>query len=176
MSNLLVISALGHDRPGLVNELSKAILETGCNILDSRMTVLGGEFAVMLLVDGNWNTVAKLESVIAELGKKLDLAILSRRTEKRTGRPNELPYAVEAVSVDHPGIVNQIAGFFSSRNINIEDLRTDCYPAPHTGTPMFTVNLIVGVPADLHIGSLREQFMHFCDDLNLDAVIEPVKG
>lgn len=176
MSNLLVISALGHDRPGLVNDLSKGILETGCNILDSRMTVLGGEFAVMLLVEGNWNTVAKLESVIPELGKKLDLAILSKRTEKRSVRNNVLPYAVEAVTVDHPGIVNQIAGFFSGRGINIEDLRTDCYPAPHTGTPMFTVNMIVGIPADQHIGSLREQFMHFCDEYNLDAVIEPIKG
>lgn len=176
MSNMLVISALGQDRPGLVNDLSKAILDTGCNILDSRMTVLGGEFAVMLLIDGNWNTVAKLESSAPEIGKKLDLAILTRRTDKRSSRSNVLPYAVEAVSVDHPGIVNQIAGFFSGRNINIEDLRTDCYPAPHTGTPMFTINMIVGIPADLHIGSLREQFMHFCDEYNLDAVIEPIKG
>ncbi|HDJ86419.1 MAG TPA: glycine cleavage system protein R, partial [Chromatiales bacterium] len=43
MNNLLVVSALGQDRPGIVNELSLAILNCGCNIEDSRMTVLGGE-------------------------------------------------------------------------------------------------------------------------------------
>ncbi|HDO34642.1 MAG TPA: glycine cleavage system protein R, partial [Chromatiales bacterium] len=59
MNNLLVVSALGQDRPGIVNELSLAILNCGCNIEDSRMTVLGGEFAVILLVSGNWSTIAK---------------------------------------------------------------------------------------------------------------------
>lgn len=53
MNNLLVVSALGQDRPGIVNELSLAILNCGCNIEDSRMTVLGGEFTVILLVSGN---------------------------------------------------------------------------------------------------------------------------
>ena len=55
----LVISALGEDQPGIVNRLSKVLLDQGCNIEDSRMTVLGGEFAVMLLVEGKWNTLAK---------------------------------------------------------------------------------------------------------------------
>ncbi|MCG8010360.1 MAG: hypothetical protein JAY64_01475, partial [Candidatus Thiodiazotropha weberae] len=42
--NFLVISALGKDQPGIVKNLSKKILDEGCNITDSRMTVLGGEF------------------------------------------------------------------------------------------------------------------------------------
>jgi putative FmdB family regulatory protein len=63
----LVISALGEDHPGIVNHLSKAILEHGCNIEDSRMTVLGGEFAAMLLVEGKWNTLAKIENALPEL-------------------------------------------------------------------------------------------------------------
>ena len=47
MDNYIAISAVGQDRPGIVNELSRAILEYGCNIVDSRMTVLGGEFAII---------------------------------------------------------------------------------------------------------------------------------
>ncbi len=176
MQNRLVISALGQDRPGIVNEFSKAIMETGCNILDSRMTVLGGEFAIIVMVEGHWNTLAKLETSIPSLKEAHDLTIIARRTTARPTRPDVLPYAVEVISIDHPGIVNQLAAFFSERNINIEDLRTDCYAAPHTGTPMFSVNIIVGIPAALHIASLREQFMAFCDEYNLDALMEPVKG
>ena len=58
MNTLLVISALGDDRPGIVNDLSTVILEYGCNIADSRMSVLGGEFALILLVAGNWDSSA----------------------------------------------------------------------------------------------------------------------
>ena len=52
-SNQLVISALGEDKPGIIDELSRCIMGSGCGIADSRMTVLGGDFAILLLVDGN---------------------------------------------------------------------------------------------------------------------------
>ena len=84
-----------------------------------------------------------------------------------------LPYGVEVVSLDHPGIVHRLANFFSQRNINIIDLNTTRYAAPHTGTSMFAVQMNIGVPAKTSIGELREEFLEFCDDMNLDAVMEP---
>jgi glycine cleavage system transcriptional repressor len=172
----LVISALGEDHPGIVNQLSKAILDHGCNIEDSRMTVLGGEFAAMLLVEGKWNTLAKVENALPELGRQLGMTIISKRTHQRAAGSNLLPYAVDVVSMDHPGIVNKLAGFFAERNINIEDMSTSSYAAAHTGTPMFSVRMTVGIPSDIHIAALREEFMDYCDSLNLDAVLEPLKG
>jgi len=174
--NYLVISALGKDRPGIVKALSKRILDEGCNITDSRMTVLGGEFAILLLTEGHWNTLAKLENALPDLQDELGLTIISKRTEGRAKSNNLLPYMVEVVSMDHPGIVNQLAEFFSERNINIEDMMTASYSAAHTGTPMFSVHMSVGIPADIHIAALRDDFMDYCDALNLDAVIEPIKG
>jgi glycine cleavage system transcriptional repressor len=52
------------------------VLDGGCNIADSRMTVLGGEFAILLLVEGQWNTLAKLENVLPEQEKELGLVII----------------------------------------------------------------------------------------------------
>lgn len=174
--NYLVISALGKDRPGIVDQLSKTILEDGGNIVDSRMTVLGGEFAILLMVEGNWNSLAKLETAIPELEQRLALTIISKRTEQRTAASNLLPYAVDVVSMDHPGIVHHLASFFSQRNINIEDMSTTSYAAAHTGTPMFAVHMSVGIPGNIHIAALRDDFMDFCDTMNLDAVLEPIKG
>ena len=57
MDQLIVISALGTDRPGIVQALSKAVLEYDGSIMDSRMTVLGGEFAVLMLVAGSATTL-----------------------------------------------------------------------------------------------------------------------
>jgi glycine cleavage system transcriptional repressor len=171
----LVISALGEDHPGLVNNLSRAILEQGCNIEDSRMTVLGGEFAAILLVEGRWNTLAKVENVLPELERSLGMTIISKRTGERPRNTDKVPYGVDVVAMDHPGIVNKLAGFFAERDINIEDMATSTYSAAHTGTPMFSVHITVGIPASTHIATLREEFMDYCDGLNLDAVLEPLK-
>lgn len=172
----LILSALGEDKPGIVNILTKAILEHGGNIIDSRMTVLGGEFAALLMLEGPWNALAKIEGAVPELEKELAMTIIVKRTGERATESNHLPYAVEVVAMDNPGIVNNLAGFFSERNINIEDLVTNSYAAAHTGTPMFAVQMTVGIPADVQLSGLREEFMDYCDSLNLDAVLEPVKN
>ncbi|HEX9585169.1 MAG TPA: glycine cleavage system protein R [Gammaproteobacteria bacterium] len=175
METYLVISAIGEDRPGIVDTLSEAILDAGCNIGDSRMSVLGGEFAIIMIVTGNWNAVAKLESMLPRLEKKLGLHMQSKRTEPRKGLSDRIPYAVEVVAIDHPGIVHDVANFFARREINIEDVYTSRYPAPHTGAPMFTLHMTVGIPADTSIATVRGEFMDFCDELNLDAMLAPVK-
>lgn len=173
MNKYLVISALGQDRPGIVNDFSKAVLDCGGNVEDSRMTVLGGEFALIMLVSGNWSAIAKLESQLPALGKKLDLTIVTRPTEPRDARGNMVPYVVDVITMDHAGIVHDVAEFFAARQINIEEMTTWTYPAAHTGTSMFSMNMTVSIPSELNIGRLRQEFTEFCDSLNLDATIEP---
>lgn len=176
LNNFLVISALGEDRPGIVKALSKKILDEGCNITDSRMTVLGGEFAIQLLVEGQWNTLAKLERVLPELEGELGLTVIAKRTSARRQSDNLMPYMVEVIALDHPGIVNRLAEFFSERKINIQDMMTTSYAAAHTGTKMFSVHMSVGIPANTQLSVLRDDFLEYCDAMNLDAVIEPIKG
>jgi len=174
--NQLVLSALGKDRPGIIDELSNAVLNCGCTIIDSRMTVLGGDFALLLQVGGNWSSLAKLENQIQGLEERLGLTMISRRASEQEIRNDLLPYGVDVVALDQPGIVHNLARFFSRRKINIHEMVTSGYAAAHSGTPMFSVHMIVHVPASTHISTLREEFMEFCDELNLDALIEPVKN
>jgi len=53
MNQLIAISAIGNDRTGLVYDLTRVIVECGGNILESRMTALGNEFATLMLVSGD---------------------------------------------------------------------------------------------------------------------------
>lgn len=175
MNKKLVISAISSDRAGIVHDLSQIILDSGCNIEDSRMIVLSGEFSILLLVSGPWNTIAKLEGLLPTLEDKLNMHITVKTTEDQQERGRSLAYGVDVIALDHPGIVHNLASFFSSRKINIQELSTTTYAAAHTGTPMFAVHITVNIPAELRIASLREEFMDFCDQLNLDAVIEPIK-
>jgi len=171
----MVLSAFGPDRPGLVDELAHQVAESSCQIGDSRMTVLGGEFAVIMLVSGNWNSVAKFENLVPRLQESLGLQIQTKRTQQRSNSAKVLPYAVEVVSIDRGGIVSDVANFFARRSINIEDVYTATYPAPHTHTDMFSLHMTVGIPGEMSIAAVRGEFMDFCDDLNLDAVLAPVK-
>jgi glycine cleavage system transcriptional repressor len=171
----IVVSALGSDRTGLVYDLTRVVLECTGNIVDSRMSALGSEFAMLLLVSGNWHTLAKLETELAKLAETSGITVSLRRTEQRAARKDVLTYSVDVVCLDQPGIVHNLAGFFSARGIDIAELTTRSYAAAHTGAPMFSVQMIVHVPAKVHIAALREEFMDLCDQLNLDAILEPVK-
>ena len=175
-NNYLAITASGEDKVGLVDQLSSKIAESGCNIEESRMAVLGGQFALIMLLSGPWNALSKLEGQMEAMGKQLGLAIVHKRTQQRVRTQPVVPYTVEVVSMDHPGIVRSLAAFFSKNGINIEELQTDTYPAPHTGTAMFSVVMTVGIHADIHIPTLRGNFLDYCDDLNLDASFEPSRA
>ncbi len=171
----LVITAIGKDRPGIINNLSRVVLEQKGNVVDSRMTVLGGEFAILLLVSGSWDTIARLEAALPKHQERLDLTILTKRTSDRAIKQDHLPYHVEVISIDHPGIVYKVADFFSSRQINVEEMNTSSHHAPHTGTPMFVLNMVLGIPRKQSITQLRESFLDFCDSQNLDGLLEPIK-
>lgn len=175
MSQLIVISAIGRDKPGIVQAISKAILSCGGNIEESRMTTLGSEFASLMLVSGNWHTLNRLETALDKLGGDDGLSIAIRKTDERSIKADRLPYAVDVIALDQQGIVYELANFFSERNIEIADVATRRYAAAHTGAPMFAVQMAINVPASLHVAQLREEFLEMCDRLNLDAILEPVK-
>ncbi len=176
MSQLIVLSAIGTDRTGVVQDITKVIMACGGNIEESRMTTLGAEFAMLLLVSGNWHTLGKLERELDKLGKGDNLTFTIRKTGERQIKEDRMPYAVDAVSLDHQGIVFGLANFFASHDVEIADVATRSYAAAHTGALMFAVQMAVNIPSSVHIAQLREEFHELCDRLNLDAILEPVKA
>jgi len=140
------------------------------------MAVLGDDFAIITLVSGTWDTIAKLENSLKVLAEKEDLSVTTRRAGKRKNKQPSMPYSIDAICVDTPGITYKLAEFFANQRINIEDLTTSRYAAPHTGTPMFSAHMAIAIPDGIHINTLREEFFTFCDDNNLDAMLEPLKA
>ncbi|QKT04580.1 glycine cleavage system protein R [Ectothiorhodospiraceae bacterium 2226] len=174
MQTYLVLTALGDDDPGIITHLSKAIMNSGCNIIDSRMAVVGGKFTMLLLTSGSWDAIVRLEGALPALQERLGLSLIARRSEapQPSGR---IPYLVEVVALDHPGIVHWLADFFTSRNVTIHEMSSSRYEAEQTGSHMFTLSMSVHLPPDTHIPELRDEFLDFCDELNLDAVMEAIK-
>jgi glycine cleavage system transcriptional repressor len=176
MAQHIVISAIGNDRTGVVQDLTKVVLSCGGNIEESRMTTLGSEFAMLLLVSGNWHTLSRLEQGLDKLCESGNLSVSIKETDMKPPEEDRLPYAVDIVALDQQGIVFNLANFFASRDIEIADVATRSYAAAHTGAPMFAVQMAVNVPSSVHVAQLREEFHELCDRLNLDAILEPVKA
>jgi len=151
-------------------------MECGGNIEQSRMTALGSEFAMVLLVSGNWHALNKLEAAVDKLTRDNDLTVAIKKTEQRQGIEDCMPYLVDVVCLDQKGIVFNLANFFASRNIEIAEVATRRYAAAHTGAPMFSLQMTVNLPSSMHISQVRDEFLEVCDQLNLDAILEPVKS
>ncbi len=168
-----VIAAIGQDRPGIVAEISEVVNDLNLSIEDSRMTVLGGEFAVLMSVAGGTLPLQRLETKLGSLAERMDLAFLFRRTDERSNVEGRVPYTISVTAMDHPGIVHRVAAFFSSQQINIHNMDTVTERAPHTGTPIFSLVMEVEVPPEIRIVELRDSFFYFCDDHDLDGEMRP---
>lgn len=170
----MAITAIGADRAGLVRDLSQAVSGSGGSIRESRMMALGSEFAILMLVAGNWHTVNKIRDRLAQLQRDAGLTVTVRDTEPRSIEPSA-PYNIDVVALDQEGIVLRLSSFFANRTLEIAEMNTRRYNAPHTGAAMFSVQMTINVPANVHVATLREEFLDFCDEQNLDAVMEPAQ-
>jgi glycine cleavage system transcriptional repressor len=118
--------------------------------------------------------VSKLQGQLDALQAQSGLTITLRETRARATEA-AAPYLVDVVTLDQEGIVFGLSNFFASRGLEIAEVSTRRYNAPHTGAPMFAVQMTVGIPRNVHVATLRDDFMDYCDEHNLDAVMEPAQ-
>ena len=150
------------------------MLDYSCNMEESKMAVLGGEFAILVLVSGEEDDVNRLLSDIS-VGKLMDgLEIAARRTTHRAHRDNGRPYRIESISLDTPGIVHSITGLLREHNVNIDDLETVTSGAPFTGAPMFHMRITTMIPPEVKVSHLRALLSEVASDHDLDIRVVPI--
>lgn len=124
--NRYLLTAAGRDRPGLVAAVSKILFEEGCNLEDSAMTRLQGEFAILLILSGPAQT-GKMGKKLSVLGKKLGLTVglkpLSSRESKNLRKTNDR-ILISVYGADRPGIVHRVTSLLAKARVNLSDLST----------------------------------------------------
>lgn len=173
--NYLLINAYTTHPQSPLLSVTRRIADSGCNLVDSRLSTVGRDVSVTALAVGPWDAIAKLEAMLTRLEREEGLKLIWYRTGPKALQSNLLPYVVEVVAADKPGILYQLADFFDRQGITIESLHCARYRAMQTGADMFSAQVTIGVPADMHIAALRDDFLEFCDHLNLDAIMDPMK-
>src|SRR5687768_5702065 len=154
--NHAILTAIGTDRPGIVDEVSQFIFDRGGNIEDSRMVNLRGQFAMMVLVGGTREVVAKIGAELADFERQSGMSAAlrpaapddARGDARRTVTGDALPYRLVGTGIDQPGLVHRISHVLREMNVNIENLETRLTPAPYTGAPMFELEAILAVRSE----------------------------
>lgn len=181
MKRWFALSAIGADRPGIVADLAELIYECDCNLEDSSMTILGSEFAVLLLLTGEGDdTAERLSAGCKRLEWEKRLTVFFRPLE---GEP--VPYkasqrasawTLQAVGVDKAGIVAKVARCLADHEINIREMSTQSRPEPGTGTPIYTMRMLLDVPAAVDEGKLRSRLDATASELHIELVASPAIG
>jgi glycine cleavage system transcriptional repressor len=164
-----VLTAIGPDHPGLVDQVTRFVADCGGNLEDSRMVNLRGQFAMMMLVAGPAEVVQRLRDGLAEL--QAATGVHGQVEIAATGRPSTaaaLPYRLSTWAMDHPGLMQSIAHLLGGLGVNIESAETSLRPAPYTNAPLFEMELVVAVPQSVPVAELRAALGRLCDELNVD--------
>ena len=170
----VVLTAVGPDRVGIVDDVSGAVARAGCNIEESKMAVLGGEFAVIMLVSGGSGSVDTLCRSLPGMEQTLSLHLECRATREPRAGEKGRPYLLEAVSLDTPGIVHAVTAILRGHGINIEDMETDTGAAPWTGAPMFRLKAHLVVGPSVSLAKLKDDLALLQREHDLDILLKPV--
>lgn len=162
----LVLTAIAHDRPGVVESLADVIAAHSGNWVDSSMARLGGEFAGIVMVEIAGDAAAGLEKGLAELDKEgIDVTI---HKSASSAPPSGHHARLELAGLDHPGIVLEITRALARHGVNIDELTTSVSRGSMGAEPIFTAQADIVLPSDLDIDRLRDALELIAGDIMVD--------
>jgi glycine cleavage system transcriptional repressor len=148
------VTVVGRDRPGIAAGVAEALLKADANIEDSRMTILGGHFAMMLVVSLDDAALEPLNAGLAEVSRAMELEhAQADPIEDASGDARPAPTHVLTVyGADHPGIVAAVCDALAAKRVNIDDLATRVIGSQQE--PVYTVICELTLPGDLEPAAL----------------------
>ncbi|MCU1489333.1 MAG: amino acid-binding protein [Acidimicrobiaceae bacterium] len=170
------LHAVGVDRPGIVAAVTGALASIGANLEDSRMTILGGQFSIMLVLDApSVADASLLEEALAPASTELDLLIAVRPLVESAHLDAGGEMAVVSVhGADHPGIVSRMAGEVAAAGGNVVDLATRVVGEPEM--PGYVMVLTVALAPGSTLESLSERLAQAAAELQVHCAVAPGDG
>lgn len=167
------LSAVGADRPGIVAAVTGALVDHGCNLEDTSMSILRGQFAMMLIVAGpDELDVATLELALDGPARELDLVVAVRAVDEDVPvAPDGEAWAVAVYGADRPGIVHRFATLLAAHGVNVVDLTTRVIGEP--GRPVYAMVLEVSLPPGLDGATLTAELDTLAKEVGVECSTHP---
>jgi len=170
--NSLIISAVGSDRTGIVSEISGVITSHGGNVEESRMSRLGSDFAIIMLVSVAPDWVESLEVALQSIN---ELTIISKPT--KTQKTSEgIQCQIDLSGADNEGIIKILSKYLAEKSINILEMQTHISNAPITGTPLFNLEAITTIPDNLNITDIKSDLNQISQKLGVEITANQSKS
>ena len=164
----LALAALGRDRPGIVAAVSKALFDLGCNVEDSSMTLLRGNFAMMLVFacpkDMSTDDATRALRPACE---QMGLVYSVLEVDDRAMVPNPT-HVVTVYGADRPGILFRTCELLASSGANVTDLNSRLVG---TGEPVYALTLEVELPSGADTDALSRELRTVADEIGVDVVL-----
>lgn len=162
----LVLTAIGDDRPGLVEQLATAISQHQGNWLDSSMAHLSGKFAGIVGISIQESQLEALKTALALLpGLRITSEVSSAPTSGKTGNKR---LKLSLVGHDRIGIVREVSQVLARHAINVENLSTYTASAPMSAEIMFHATAELTASPDLDASVLASDLELLSNDLMVD--------
>lgn len=150
------VAVVGRDRPGIAAAVARRLFEAKANIEDSRMSILGGHFAMMLVIelpaDGDADALnAALEATRQEMS--LESALARPIADAGDDARPAPTHVLTVYGADHPGIVAAICDALAAREVNIDDLATRVVGSE--SEPVYTLICELTLPGSLEPSALQ---------------------
>ena len=160
--NRIIITAIGKDRPGLVNKITSIINNNNGNIENSKMIKIDDQFAIII----NFSLLGDISNIESELDSIRKLSYFCKNTDKELQTiKSEKKYLIKGA--DDQGIIDTISNYFKDNQININEINTFIEPAPVTGSPLFNMEVNIDAnPKDKD--AIKSNLLEICKKLNLD--------
>ena len=166
----LVLTVIGADRPGIVEQLSDQVLAVGANWEESRMARLAGKFAGLLRVSVDAAQADRLAGSLRALSSADLTVVVERSVDVDAGRFVSL--TLEIVGSDRPGIVRDISRVLAQQGVNIEELETEIASAAMSGETIFRGRARVRLPEGRSVGDIRDILEALAGNLMVDLVFD----
>ncbi|NWG30598.1 MAG: glycine cleavage system protein R [Rhodocyclaceae bacterium] len=164
----LVLTAIGDDRPGLVEELAATIAAHGGNWCEASMAQLAGKFAGIVHVSVPTERVEALNAALAQLkGLKVSVETASEQKSVVAGRHLTLTL----VGHDRIGIVKEVAQVLARHAVNVEELATFTTSAPMSAEVLFHAEAELTAAPDFDVRALKRDLEKLSDDLMVDITL-----
>lgn len=171
MKHQLIVTFLGADKPGILEEISSLSCSLNCNILDSRLAHYGQDFSFTMILEGSLPCITKAEYSIPPLAQRLDLLCMVKRTKQHTKQHLVHLADVEFYGKDTVGIIKSVSQLFSKYDIHINAFRQKTYEGEGESSN-FECKIVVSMPQELALAVIRPEFDEFLTQFNLHGCIE----
>jgi glycine cleavage system transcriptional repressor len=171
----LTITVLGYTQNNFIGRLLSAVDDCNCSVVELKVNRLMACTAAYLLVNGEWNQIAKLESILESLEKKLEIKIHQLRPGTYANKDQYTAYSLDIVALERQKALLTMITFITGHHITIEEITSNQYQDLYTQSDMVAFRFILLIPPEVRILNLREEFQGFCDHINIDALLEPIK-